>query len=161
VRQAEGLLPGTPGSSSSATTPTVRAPPWPGDDLGLRLAAARGLVSLPPELLYKEGVYVQQPWTKSVRPLEISDTGAFLADPQKRYYYRMLANYCCPILDLGHFGMDLQAIDRIAQANRDFGAVQDLMQVRHLLGDKGVEWSAPQGRAVLAFDAVEYLLRRG
>jgi hypothetical protein len=113
------------------------------------------------EQYYKMGLYLQQPWSKSTRPLEISDMGAFLADPAKRYYYRMLANYCCPILDLGHFGVDVAAIERIAQANRDFNAVCDLMQVRHLVGTRGVEWTAPAGRAVFAFEPMQYALPPG
>jgi len=109
-----------------------------------------------PETLYKEGLYLQQPWGKSSWPHEITDMGRFLADPDKCYYYRMLANFCCPILDMGHFGTDKAAMQRIAQANHDFNAVSDLMQRRHLLSDRGVEWISPAGRAIFAFAEMNY-----
>lgn len=157
VRQAEGLLPwhaaieglgyftyceGTP---HGLGTPSESGWQEPQDWSRFR-----------PELFYKQGLYLQQPWSKSARPLGISDMGAFLADPGKRYYYRMLANLCCPILDMGHFGDDIGAMELIAQANRDFNAVCDLMHERRLLGTAGVEWSGPSGRAVFAFEPLQY-----
>jgi hypothetical protein len=107
-----------------------------------------------PETCYKQGLYLQQPYGQS-------DVASFLADPEKRHYYRMLANLCCPILDLGHFGKDTTALEMIGQANRDFNAVADLMQVRRLLGPRGVEWSSPAGRAVFSFQDFAYTVPRG
>jgi len=80
----------------------------------------------------------------------------FLSDPDRHHYYRFLANMCCPILDMGHLGTDAAAIGRIAQANHDFNAVSDIMQVRHLLGDAGVEWVSQAGRAVFVFEPTVY-----
>ncbi len=101
------------------------------------------------ETRYKSAPYMQQPYGEVP-----SDSARFLTDERAFYYYRMLANRCCPILDLGHFGNDMEAMERIAAANRDFNAVADLMQRRRLLGEDGVEWISPQGRAVFAYRAM-------
>jgi hypothetical protein len=114
-----------------------------------------------PENFYKQAPYLQQPWGKSSLPHGITEIGRFLADPEKFHYYRMLANLCCPILDMGHFGTDEEAMQRIARANHDFNAVCDLMQTRRLLGDRGVEWISPKGRAVFAFEMMNYAVPRG
>ncbi len=109
------------------------------------------------ERYYKQGLYLQQPHSFS----GLSDMGRFLADPKRRHYYRMLANRCCPILDMGHFAANAEAIALIGQANREFNAVCDLMQERHLLGDQAVEWCAPGGRAVFAFEDYDYEMPAG
>ncbi len=103
-----------------------------------------------PEVYYKTAPYLQQPYGEVP-----SETARFLADERMFHYYRMLANRCCPILDMGHFGDDAAAMARIASANRDFNAVSDLMQRRRLLGDAGVEWLSLEGRAVFAFEPTE------
>ncbi len=114
-----------------------------------------------PEVHYKQGLYLQQPWRKSGPPHNVSDMGHFLAGPATMAYYRLLANRCCPIVDLGHFGTDLEAVARLARANIDFAAVADLMVKRHLLGRAGVEWTAPKGRAVFAFADQDYAVPKG
>jgi len=111
---------------------------------------------LKPETLYKQGLYLQQNYGDRA-----AATARFLADPQVRYYYRMLANRCCPILDMGHFGDDTAAMELIAQANRDFNAVSDLMVQRTLLGERGVEWSSDGGRAVFVFENMKYQVAPG
>lgn len=109
-----------------------------------------------PESYYKRGLYLQQPWGKSNLPHDISAMGRFLSNSGHRFYYRMLANRGCPILDMGHFGTDTAAMDMISRANRDFNAVSDLMETRYLLGGNGVEWRSPKGRAVFAFEDLGY-----
>lgn len=162
VRQAEGLLPWHAAVEKLGYfTYCEGSPHGLGTDSQSGWQQPQDWSRFRPEQFYKQGLYLQQPWSKSARPLGISDLGAFLADPAKRYYYRMLANYCCPILDLGHFGDDSAALDRIAQANRDFNAVCDLMQVRHLRDAHGVEWSAPGGRALFVYEAMGYALPPG
>ncbi len=103
-----------------------------------------------PEIWYKMAPYLQQ--ASGPKPTALA---RFLADPQQRWYYRMLANRCCPILDMGHFGNDSTAMELIARANRDFNAVSELMTRRRLLPG-GVEWSADAGGAVFAFEKMSY-----
>ncbi|NUQ61479.1 MAG: hypothetical protein HUU20_03260, partial [Pirellulales bacterium] len=150
VRQADGLLPWQAQVENLGYTTyceggptaigTVSTSGWQPPDEWSRFR---------PETLYKCGLYLQQAG-------DASKMSAFLSDPRRRPYYRMLANLCCPILDPGHFGLDRRSLERIGQANRDFNAVADLMQVRRLLDFKGVEWSSAEGRAVFAFDTIDY-----
>ena len=86
---------------------------------------------------------------------------AFLADPEQHNYYRLLANLCVPIVDMGYFGKDKTAFDLVSRANRDFNAVADMMKVRRLLGKRGVEWSAGAGRAVFVFEPTDYVVPAG
>ena len=101
-----------------------------------------------PELYYKHAFYFQQ---------GIQTNTDFLADAERRHYYRFLANRCCPIIDMGQFGTAESTFELIARANHDFNAVSDLMQTRNLLGARGVEWlSRRRGRALFAFEPFEY-----
>jgi len=108
-----------------------------------------------PETYYKFGLYLQQAYVD-----QVGSVARFLADAEMRWYYRFLANRCCPILDMGHFGQDTASIELIAQANHDFNAVSDLMVTRRLLA-AGVEWSAEAGRAVFAFEDMRYPVPEG
>ena len=107
-----------------------------------------------PDRYYKCGLYFQQDYVKA-------DMASFLADADLHPYYRFLANRCCPILDVGHLGTNEAAIARIARANHDFNAVSNLMEERHLLGERGVEWSSKRGRAVFAFEPFDYAVPQG
>jgi hypothetical protein len=100
------------------------------------------------ETLYKRALYLQQ-GTHS------QTLARFLADPEGRYYYRMLANMCVPLLDLGTFDRP-EDIEYVGQCNRDYNAVCDLMEKRRLLGERGVEWRGDRGRAVFAFREFDY-----
>ena len=53
------------------------------------------------------------------------------------------------------------AINLIAQANHDFNAVSHVMHQRRLLGQRGVEWSSPRGRAIFVFEPFSYLVPKG
>jgi len=108
-----------------------------------------------PETFYKAAPYLQDPQVPG------NTTPQFLSDRKRRFYYRWLANLCCPIVDLGQLGNDWDSINRLGEANRDFNAVCDLMETRHLLGHKGVEWQSRKGRAVFVFEEMDYTVPTG